>query len=360
MGSMSFKKSDWFFILTPLFVTWAIDRITKLWALNIEGFSFTGPVGFVKHFNHGAMLGLFSDLPQILRVVSLSTGGAFLIFIFIVIQYLLPIKSMMLRAGMSVLLGGILGNVTDRIVWGYVVDFILLGSLESHSPAFNLADALQWVGYAMIVVALIREGDILWPAHNVRKKIWINPKFQLRYSLILTSFGLALFLIAGVYSYTFLRVTIIELVGKNSRILEQFLLPFTLTFIVVSLGFSLVLFLLGRVLSHRIAGPLYAFEKFLDDAVDGNLRPLKLRAGDDFKHLEELAERIQQIFESYQIAADIARAKQEGSYSQLATPPDYESEWSDEQTAQIQDPFADGDPLDKEVTQIIKEDRDGD
>jgi signal peptidase II len=234
---------------------------------------------------------------------------------------------MVLRTGMSVLLGGILGNVTDRIVWGHVVDFILIGNFETHSPAFNLADALQWVGYAMIVTALIKEGDVLWPLNNTRKTIWVNPKFQLKYSLTLTGFGLALFLIAGVYSYTFLRVTIIELVGRNTRIIEQFLIPFTLTFIIVSLAFALVLFLLGRVLSHRTAGPLYAFEKFLDDALDGKVRPLKLRVGDDFQHLEELAERINEVFAKYQIPEEIANLKAQGLYPPLETPLDEEAGW---------------------------------
>ena len=56
------------------------------------------------HHNPGAMLGLFSDLPPVLRIVSLSTGGAFLVVIYALIQYLLPIKSLILRSGMSVLL----------------------------------------------------------------------------------------------------------------------------------------------------------------------------------------------------------------------------------------------------------------
>jgi signal peptidase II len=54
------------------------------------------------------------------------------------------------------------------------------------------------------------------------------------------------------------------------------------------------LFAVGKVISHRIAGPLYAFEKFLDDILVGKDRSLKLRSGDDFKHLEELAEKIRE------------------------------------------------------------------
>ena len=110
------RKRDWLWLVTlPLLGTWFIDRVSKMWAENLEGFTFHGPIGTVLYHNHGAILGLFSTLPAVLRIVSLSTGGAFLIFTFFVLQYLLPIRSSILRAGMAVLLGGILGNVTESL-----------------------------------------------------------------------------------------------------------------------------------------------------------------------------------------------------------------------------------------------------
>lgn len=289
---MQLRGREWLYVLTPLFGTWAVDQLSKFFAQDIRGFEFFGPMGLVLHHNEGAMLGLFKNLPAVLRIVTLSTGGAFLIFTFGLIQYLLPIRSLQLRAGMSFLLGGILGNVTDRIVHGYVIDFIVFKFFEKFSPVFNLADALQWIGYFMIAGALIRESSVLWPADNTRKRIWVNLKFQLRYCLILSGIGLGFALISGVFSYTFLRVTIIDLVGRNEKLLSHYLIPFTVTFTVVSVGFSMILFLVGRVLSSRIAGPLYAFEKFLEDLARGNPRPLRLRAGDEFKYLEHIAAKI--------------------------------------------------------------------
>src|SRR3989338_4976196 len=116
---MKMKQRHWFlYVVIPLVLTWTLDRVTKLIAIeHVDSLTFYGFIGFVKHHNYGAMLGLFSDLPTVLRVVSLSTGGAFLIFIFFVIQYLLPTKLFVLRTGLSILLGGILGNVADRIAW---------------------------------------------------------------------------------------------------------------------------------------------------------------------------------------------------------------------------------------------------
>lgn len=286
------RKIDWFIVIAPLFLTWVLDQITKGWAQSLTTAEFYGPIGFVLHLNSGAMLGLFSSTPPVIRIVSLATGGAFLLFAFIIVQYLLPIKSLMLRAGMSILLGGILGNVTDRILYGHVIDFILLGSRSKFSPAFNIADALQWVGYGMIAFALIKEGEILWPAENSRKRQWIDPKFQLRYCFILLAIGLSFAAIAGVYSYTYLRVTIIDFGGSHPQVLGTYLTPFIVSFLAVTLAFAAMLFLLGKILSARIAGPIYAFELFLNDLEAGKDRPLRLRSGDEFKQLEDLAARI--------------------------------------------------------------------
>lgn len=288
------KRRDWiWFVILPLVITWSLDRISKYFAENLQGFDFYGPVGLVLHHNHGAILGLFSNLPTVLRVVSLSTGGAFLIFTFFTIQYLLPIRSRALRAGMSILLGGILGNVSDRILFGYVIDFLVLGSPENFTPfVFNVADALQWVGYGMIVYALIKDSKVLWPELNNRKSYWINPRYQLRYCAILVFFGFCFALIAGIYSYTFMKVTIESLIGVRPDIEDRFLIPFILTFIAVSAIFWVLLFIVGLIISHRAAGPVYAFEKFLQDLVEGKTRTLKLRAGDEFPHLEKLAKEL--------------------------------------------------------------------
>lgn len=291
------RRSDWIIIFSLVFVVWFLDAATKWIALEyIKGVKFWGPFGLVLHHNPGAMLGMFADLPPILRIVSLSTGGAFLIFIYAAIQYLLPRRSMILRAGMSILLGGILGNVTDRIVWGAVVDFLLLGSHEKSTPAFNVADALQWVGYGMVVFSLIKNGNQFWPESNIRKQIWVNPTFQAKFISVLISIGVGFSIISGVFSYTYLKITIEDLVvGRSQAIEDKFLDPFIITFFIIAFGFAVLLFVLGRILSHRIAGPLYAFERFLDDLLAGKDRKLKLRAGDDFIHLEELSEKVREI-----------------------------------------------------------------
>lgn len=299
-NSTSMRKRDWFWVLTCLPLTWGVDQITKLAAMKmIQGVNFYGPFGFVLHRNPGAMLGAFADLPPVLRIVSLSTGGAFLIFIYGIIQHLLPAKLMRLRIGMTILLGGILGNVTDRVMDGSVIDFVVMGTPSFATPAFNFADAIQWVGYILIIISLSENGAMFWPNSNVRKRVWINPSFQLKYCAILVATGLAFVMISGVFTYTFLKMTISDLViGPSTLTQNRFLIPFLEIYSVIAVGFVAASFLLGKVLSHRTAGPIYAFEKYLNDILEGKpSRRLKLRAGDEFKHLEELANRLGDHFE---------------------------------------------------------------
>lgn len=287
------KKHEWFIVFLPLIGTWFVDFLSKRWASDILQAHDYGFLNFILHHNPGAMLGLFADLPPVLRIVSLSTGGAFLFCTYAIIQYLLPIKSLMLRSGLSILLGGILGNVTDRILYGHVIDFIVFRVGSMMSPAFNLADALQWLGYGFIVTAIVKEGDLLWPEFNARRRYWINPRFQLKYCFFLLGVGLGVGLISLVFSYTYLRVTMIELSGYNDMILNKFLAPYAITFGLIIVGMCAGLFTVGKIISHKIAGPLYAFEKFISDSIDGKNRPFKLRSKDEFKHLEDLAVRIQ-------------------------------------------------------------------
>ena len=108
------KKHEWFLVILPIVAVILVDQVTKQLALQLAQTIKYGFVGLSLHFNKGAMLGIGNGLSPILRVVSLSTGGAFLLFTYVIIQYLLPIRSMLLRVGMSILMGGIIGNARRR------------------------------------------------------------------------------------------------------------------------------------------------------------------------------------------------------------------------------------------------------
>jgi len=57
----------------------------------------------------------------------------------------------LLCVALSLILGGALGNVLDRIMYGAVVDFIDLHYANWHWPAFNIADSAICIGAALII-----------------------------------------------------------------------------------------------------------------------------------------------------------------------------------------------------------------
>ena len=62
------------------------------------------------------------------------------------------------RIGLALILGGALGNLTDRAVSGYVVDFVDVYWGEAHFWAFNLADAAISVGAVLVLLDMIGLG----------------------------------------------------------------------------------------------------------------------------------------------------------------------------------------------------------
>lgn len=63
----------------------------------------------------------------------------------------------MLAVGLSLVLGGALGNVFDRVIHGYVVDFIYFHWRTWYFPAFNIADAAISIGAACLLIDAFRE-----------------------------------------------------------------------------------------------------------------------------------------------------------------------------------------------------------
>lgn len=135
---------------------------------------------------------------------------------------------------------------------------------------------------------------VIWSEENARKSIFVNPRFQLKFSLILSLCGFALSGVLGVFSYTFLHVAFQTPEFFAFRFKEiYFLESFVVTFLLVSVLFCLVLFIVGLVFSSRLVGPLYAFERFMEDFIRGkSAAPLDLRLGDEFRELKTLSERV--------------------------------------------------------------------
>ncbi|MEQ6342336.1 MAG: signal peptidase II [Gammaproteobacteria bacterium] len=64
-----------------------------------------------------------------------------------------------MAAALALVLGGAVGNLIDRVMYGYVVDFIQLYYEDWYYPAFNIADAAITVGAVMLVIDTLRSKE---------------------------------------------------------------------------------------------------------------------------------------------------------------------------------------------------------
>lgn len=257
----------------------SIDQISK--AMSIGKASFSENPGFI--------FGLAQDLPASLRVIGLSSIFGFLFFLYLLLIYFLPIQLEKLKWGLSLLSGGIFGNVADRVYRGTSIDFIPMGWGDA-MVTFNLADVFQWVGAGLILYNVIQHEKIIWYPENQRGRYLINPREQVRFALKMTLAAFCSSLLLGLFSSTFLRNTLAGLKMTSGPALTMFLLAY----ISLTLLFSIFVFAAGIILSHKTAGPFFAFEQYVEDLLAGEDRPFVLREGDHYKHLENVAVQVRE------------------------------------------------------------------
>ncbi|MBH47927.1 MAG: hypothetical protein CME71_07115 [Halobacteriovorax sp.] len=242
------------------------------------------------HWNHGIVFGLYSKVSPTLRIITLCSFGGFLLAIYFFLLFFIPKTILSLKIGLSFLIGGVLGNVIDRMVDGRTIDFIPMPGLE---VVFNFADVFQWIGAGLILWNIWQRGGEIWRPDNQRGNYLILPREQLQFCLKLLAITFATSSIVGIFSFAYLRVILIESRLANS---EAILTNFALAYFFIVLVFCVIVFVFGLYVSHRSAGPIHAFSLFVEDLTQGKIRDFQLRDRDHFKQLEKIALRLQDHF----------------------------------------------------------------
>jgi signal peptidase II len=114
--------------------------------------------------NSGAAFGLFASVDSSIKAVILNSV-AVLVFI-VVSAYALRSshKSVRLQVGFALILGGAIGNLMDRVRFGYVVDFLDFSISGHHWPAFNVADSAICIGVGLLFLDMLRNEEEARPA----------------------------------------------------------------------------------------------------------------------------------------------------------------------------------------------------
>lgn len=142
--------------MVPLLITIAItvsDQWTKLWvraefALGESREVVPGFFSFTYLRNPGAAWGMFGGHNMMLTLLSIIM----LAVIFIFRRSFLS-DTWEHRIALGLMAGGILGNLMDRVRWGYVVDFLDFNIAGYHWPVFNVADSAICVGVGIYIVS---------------------------------------------------------------------------------------------------------------------------------------------------------------------------------------------------------------
>ena len=159
-------KSRFFFVAFA--ISLALDQISKTWIVGT--LTFSDRVSVIEGFfylthvrNPGAAFSLFAEAPVEIRapffiVTTLIAIGMILSFF----RKLSPGDRLSALA-LGLILGGAVGNLLDRLIYGAVVDFLRLQLWVGYSwPDFNVADSSIVIGVALLVLELFaREGESL-------------------------------------------------------------------------------------------------------------------------------------------------------------------------------------------------------
>ncbi|MCW5873925.1 MAG: signal peptidase II [Anaerolineales bacterium] len=147
-----------------------LDQLTKAWVRDNLALSQTwmpweqlAPYARIVHWqNSGAAFGMFQNAGAFFAVLAILVAG-------MIIYYFPRLEpgDWAVRLGMSLQLGGALGNLIDRLQHGHVTDFISIGNF----PIWNIADAAITCGVAVMILDMLfnpthKKPAATAPVHN--------------------------------------------------------------------------------------------------------------------------------------------------------------------------------------------------
>ncbi len=111
--------------------------------------------------NTGVAFGLFRDLDSPWKPYVLAAMAIAAVIIIFVYSLRMPSSRLLLQSALAAIMGGILGNFVDRIMQGYVVDFIEF-HIRDHFywPTFNVADSAITVGIGLLLIDAVKNTEL--------------------------------------------------------------------------------------------------------------------------------------------------------------------------------------------------------
>ena len=153
------KKNLWIFLFGAAVII-AVDQITKSavtsrFVLHESYPVINGFFNLVYVLNPGAAFGFLAEASETFRYVFFT--GITVLAAGLIVYYLVKSgpRNLMLVTSLTLIFGGAVGNLFDRLRFGAVVDFLDFYVRGAHWPAFNVADSAITIGAVLMIWEMI-------------------------------------------------------------------------------------------------------------------------------------------------------------------------------------------------------------
>jgi len=139
-----------------------LDRWSKIWIVHHinPGYAITvipGVFRLTHVLNTGAAFSLFADSLSPLAVRNALIAFSILAVIIVGVLLWRAGRTLTLTGvALALILGGAVGNLYDRLVFSYVVDFLEVHIVHYHWPDFNVADSCIVIGACLLLIEIFR------------------------------------------------------------------------------------------------------------------------------------------------------------------------------------------------------------
>ena len=283
------KKKDWIIIAGILVLAVVFDQVLKeLAEVALKNNSIKiGPLGFTVQETPFVLMDQLNILGYISAISPFGFSVFFLLLLF-VLNLILVQRLMGLRIGVTLFVAGMMGESLDIMFRGGVLDWMTFFKMY-----FNLSDVLIFVGVIMTLFFAVKDRSLIIQKHNLRRKMFIEKEqytfcYQVLFPYFLFAFAYCIF------SVSFIKIVINRFVEISPVLQSNIITIFLLLFFILSMCFLLIVLGFTIYLSNKIYGPVYAFKKYIKEVLlcDGEDRPFKVRKGDHFMDLPDLAQQI--------------------------------------------------------------------
>jgi signal peptidase II len=143
-------------ILILIFDRWTKSLIHEQFDVNQSVPVIDGLFNITYVRNTGVAFGIFSSISSPAKAILLSIFTAAAAVAVAVYSVRSSEKNRLLQLSLSLILGGALGNLYDRLTYGYVIDFVEIFIGSYSWPAFNVADSAISTGVVLLAVEIFR------------------------------------------------------------------------------------------------------------------------------------------------------------------------------------------------------------